>query len=231
MKRYFPKQLFQLIKQNPIEGKKLYWRQSDPYTYTLSMCLYYEGGQWRHITTRFDIRDLSFHIGSVFYENHAVNPEGNEITRAQWDNLGYSISSGTKAFSEIIPPNDPEALEWLESKGIVIEVTHQENMSQLQSKTHYFLGLLRQTLEEASKSEAAKNMYLSTIEEVGITRNVNMLKEFFEKNPNSRIWNSDFADYSSLYSITKIKNSNQINPKHIKQIKSLFFGDINVDTF
>jgi len=231
MKKYFPKQLFQLIKQKPIEGKKLYWRQSDPYTYTLSMCLYYEGGQWRHITTRFDIRDLSFHIGSVFYENHANSHEGSEITRAQWDDLGYSISSGSNAVSEIIPPNDPDALKWLESKGILLEVTQEENISQLQSKTHYFLGLLRQTLEESETSEVAKSMYLSTIEEVGITRNVNMLKEFFEKNPNSRIWNSDLADYLSLYSITKIKNSKQINPKHIKQIKSLFFGDINVDTF
>ena len=41
----------------------------------------------------------------------------------------------------------------------------------------------------------------------------------------------DLADYSSLYSISTLNNSQQVNPTHLKQIKNLFFGDINVDTF
>ena len=189
MKQYFPKQFFQLMTQQPMDCKKILWKQSDPYTFTLSMCLYYEGGQWRHVTSRFDIRDLSYHVSSVFYENHSTLPEGNEITREQWDKKGFSVSSGTKAFSEIIPPNDTEALEWLESKDIIIEIKDKELIPKLKREVFFFLGALRQTIEDATDSEVSRNELAVNIDSVGVTKNANMLREFFDKNPNSKIWN------------------------------------------
>jgi hypothetical protein len=229
--KYFPKQFVQLFRMEKVEGDMIIWKQTDPFTFTCSMCLYYQGGQWRHVTVRYDLRNAEIDVSSVLYMNGSEEPEGNEIIRSEWDNLGYEIKN-TKgdAVSEIILPNCSMAMEWLERKGLILKVPLSE-WKKLRIQLARFIGSIRLAMQEQDKSQSTQDLLNSEIENVGINSNANLIRKYLERIPNNKIWNDELSEYSNLYSVSSVKSEQQINPKHIKQLKQLFFGEINANSF
>lgn len=226
---YIPKQFMQMFMQEDIEGDAIYWRQTDPFTLAMSFCCYYEGGQWRHITVRMDLRNNHYTFASVLYQYKDESQSWKEITKEDWHSKGFMVENDGLIQSEIIPPNDSAALEWLVKKGVLAKTSDEKQLG-TGKKIAKFLSVLRIYSSMAKESEIYQSKLNEQIEFLGVMKNVSLLKDMLERNPNEKIWSQNGYAFQELYSIGMIKEESQIRPEHIKQIKRLFYGEINVST-
>lgn len=96
------------------------WAVLSPLTYRLSLAIFYDSGVWRDFSIYFNIeRGYSFH--STLYLNNAKPTESvpELITREEWDDRLFSISSGGKNYGEIIPLNHPPMIDWLLKNDLI----------------------------------------------------------------------------------------------------------------
>lgn len=222
--KYIPKQFLQLFKQEEMDGNKIIWKQVDTLNLSVSFCCYYEGGQWRHITSCVDLSSMYYTFSSVFYPNGSNVGEGSEITKSEWREKGYSIKNDGKSMSEIIPIHDPEALNWFAAKNIVEKVGHEEYKG-AGLKIARFLNTIGMYKKMSKESETYENQLNKIIENLGVMKNVAMVKEMLDKAKDY-----DEHNLQNLYSVFSIKKSRQINHEHIYQITKPFFGEFNVSS-
>jgi len=228
---FIPTEMYLLIAKMTDIKEKIRWNLSGPDQIKLSFTMYYEGGQWRHFNISYNLETFDYTFSCVYYyPDHRV-AMGEEITKEEWEKLGNSVSKSKNAAAEIIPPNDPECLNWLVKKGVLTK-TQPANAKIITLDYKMFEQEAREHLQ-ANKEYNKQELKILVQERIRVSENIERYHNYLNERPTHQI-NKYVIDLSKICFLEAQKmnqmKTNQINPEHIVQIKSTFYGVIHVDT-
>ena len=224
---FIPKEMYLLIaKMQDIENP-IRWAMCSPEQMRLSFTMYYKGGQWRHFIVTYNLDTFVYTFSCVYYYPEKRVAMGEEINKKQWKELGHTVSTSKKSASEIIPPNDPECLKWLEMKGALVKITP-KNAELITTDYKLFEQEAREHLA-VDKEYNRQELKILVQERISQSANVDRFHKYLEQVPNKRIIDLSRICFLEAQSMNQMK-TNQINPEQIVQIKQTFYGVINVDT-
>ena len=224
---FIPKEMYMLIAKMTDLENPIRWSMCSPNQMRLSFTMYYEGGQWRHFIVTYNLDTLVYTFSCVYYYPEKRMAMGEEIKKEEWGKMGHSVSTSAKSAAEIIPPNDPECLKWLERKGVLIKVMP-KNAKLITTDYKMFEQEVREHLA-LDKEYNKQELKILVQERISQSKNVDRFHKYLEQVPNNRIMDLSRICFIEAQSMNEMK-TNQINPEQIVQIKSTFYGVINVDT-
>jgi len=106
------------------------WVVLSPTIYRLSLSIFYDTGVWRDLSVYFDTSGgYSFHSGFYLNNSKPTDAIPEMITRNEWDDQSFCVSSIGDVFGEVIPPNHPPMIEWLLKNDLIRSVGPKGNQA------------------------------------------------------------------------------------------------------
>ena len=228
---FIPTEMYMLIAKMTDIQDNIRWNLFGPDQIKLTFTMYYIGGQWRHFSLTYNLETFDYTFSCVYYYPDNKVAMGEEIKKEEWEKLGNSVSNSNNAASEMVPPNDPECLKWLEKKGVLTKLTPQ-NATLITTDYKLFEQEIREHLQ-ADKEYNKQELKILVQERIRISKNIDRYYRYLNERPIEQI-NKYVIDLSKICFL-EAQNMNQmkaqqINPEHIVQIKNTFYGVIHVDT-
>ena len=203
------------------------WSMCSPEQMKVSFTMYYEEGQWRFFIVTYNLETFDYIFSCTYYYPKNRKAMGKEITKEEWYEKGYSVSTSNNSASEIIPPNDIECLQWLERKNLLTKVSS-EDAALVTLNYKLFEQEAREHLE-AGKEFNKQELKIILQERIMMSKNIDRFNQYLESVKTDRIINLKKICFLEAQKMNQMK-TNQINPEQVVQIKTVFYGVINADT-
>jgi len=221
---FIPKEMYLLTAKMKDTEQPIRWRMCSPEQIKVSFTMYYEGGQWRYFIATYNLETFDYVFSCTYYYPDNRKPMGREITKEEWDSMGHSVSNSKNTAGEIIPPNDPDCLNWLERKGLLVKI-QPENAEVISINYKLFEQEAREHLE-AGKEFNKQELKILVQERIRMSKNIEQFNKYLESIKTSSIIDLNNICFLEAQNMNQMK-TNQIDPEQIIQLKNTFYGVIN----